>query len=150
MTNPTADRNCKIEVFFDGGCPLCVGEIRLMRFWDRRGRIKFTDIHDASFIAADVGKSHGDLMARMHGRLPDGTWVTGVEVFRRMYAAVGFGPLVWISRWPLIRHVLDIGYTVFARNRLWITGRCESGTCSIRPTSAAPPDTVDANQPADR
>ena len=149
MTNPTADRVGEIEVFFDGGCPLCVGEIRLMRFWDRRGRIKFTDIHDASFVAADVGKSHDELMARMHGRLPDGTWVTGVEVFRRMYAAVGFGPLVWISRWPVIRHVLDIGYTLFARNRLWITGRCDSGTCSIRPP-AVPRDTAPDNRPANR
>ena len=149
MTNPTADRIDEIEVFFDGGCPLCVGEIRLMRFWDRRSRIKFTDIHDASFVAADVGKTHGDLMARMHGQLPDGTWVTGVEVFRRMYAAVGFGPLVWISRWPVIRQLLDWGYTVFARNRLWVTGRCESGTCSIR-RPVEPTDTIPGNRPADQ
>ncbi len=145
MTDPTADRIDEIEVFLDGGCPLCVGEIRLTRFWDRCGRIKFTDIHDASFVAANVGKSHGELMARMHGCLRDGTWVTGVEVFRRMYAAVGFGPLVWISRRPVIRHVLDIGYTIFARNRLWITARCESGMCSLRP-----PVAVETAQPDDR
>ena len=45
------------------------------------------------------------LMAQMHGRLPDGTWLRGVEVFRRMYAAVGFGPLVFLSRLPLISQV---------------------------------------------
>ncbi|MBS0206155.1 MAG: DUF393 domain-containing protein [Planctomycetes bacterium] len=127
-------RSPEIEVFFDGGCPLCVREIRLLRGWDRRGKIKFTDIHAAGFVASDVGKSQDELMARMHGRLPEGTWVTGVEVFRRMYAAVGLGPLVWISRWPVIRQLLDLGYVVFARNRLWITGRCETGTCSIKRT----------------
>ena len=134
MSTSTEIRPAEIEVFFDGGCPLCVREIQLLRSWDQRrqGRIKFTDIHDASFVATDVGKSYDELMAQMHGRLTDGTWVTGVEVFRRMYAAVGLGPLVWISRWPVIRHVLDMGYVVFARNRLWITGRCESGTCSIK------------------
>lgn len=134
MSISTEIRPAEIEVFFDGGCPLCVREIRLLRSWDQRRqrRIKFTDIHDASFVASDVGKSYDELMAQMHGRLTDGTWVTGVEVFRRMYAAVGLGPLVWISRWPVIRQVLDMGYVIFARNRLWITGRCESGTCSIK------------------
>lgn len=129
----------EIEVFFDGGCPLCVREISLIQHWDRRrGRIKFTDIHDPAFDADAVGKTQDDLMAKMHARLPDGTWITGVEVFRRMYAAVGFGPLVWLSRWPGISHMMDLGYTLFARNRLWITGRYESGTCSIHQSHAKP------------
>jgi predicted DCC family thiol-disulfide oxidoreductase YuxK len=123
-----------IEVFFDGGCPLCVREMGLLRKWDRRSRIKFTDIHDPLFVAADVGKSQDELMAQIYGRLPDGTWVIGVEVFRRLYAAVGLGPLVWISRWPVISQLLGVGYKVFARNRLWLTGRCESGTCSLPPS----------------
>ena len=29
------------------------------------------------------------LMDRIHARLPDGTIIDGVEVFRRLYAAVG-------------------------------------------------------------
>ena len=132
MINKTDGCAAEIEVFFDGGCPLCVREIRLLKHWDRLAKIKFTDIHEASFAAADIGKSHEELMARMQGRLPDGTWVSGVEVFRRMYSAVGFGPLVWISRWPLISQLLDVGYIVFARNRLWLTGRCRTGSCSIR------------------
>jgi predicted DCC family thiol-disulfide oxidoreductase YuxK len=125
------DDTSDVEVFFDGGCPLCVREMGLLRKWDRRGRIKFTDIHDPQFVATDLGKSQDELMAQIYGRLPDGTWITGVEVFRRLYAAVGLGPLVWISRWPVISQLLGVGYKVFARNRLWLTGRCESGTCSI-------------------
>ena len=126
-----------IEVFFDGGCPLCVREIGLLRRWDRRNKIKFTDIDAPLFAAADVGKSQDELMAQIYGRLPDGTWVRGVEVFRRLYSAVGLGPLVWISRWPVISQLLGVGYTVFARNRLWLTGRCESGTCALPPSKRA-------------
>jgi predicted DCC family thiol-disulfide oxidoreductase YuxK len=137
MSTSTDACTCEIEVFFDGGCPLCVREIRLLRSWDRKGRIQFTDIDAPAFVAANVGKSQDDLMAQMHGRLPDGTWVTGVDVFRAMYAAVGFGPLVAISRLPGISHLLSLGYAVFARNRLWITGRCDSGTCSIRPDATS-------------
>lgn len=128
----------EFEAFYDGGCPLCVREIGMLRRWDRRQKIKFTDIQAPDFSAADVGKSFEDLMTRMHGRLPDGTWVTGVEVFRRMYAAVGFRPLVWISRCPGISHLMDAGYWLFARNRLWITGRCSTGTCSLHTSHSKP------------
>jgi predicted DCC family thiol-disulfide oxidoreductase YuxK len=72
------------------------------------------------------------LLAEIHGRLPDGTWVTGVEVFRRLYAAVGCRRLVALSRCPGLRHALDIAYRVFARNRLRWTGRCTSSNSSCR------------------
>jgi predicted DCC family thiol-disulfide oxidoreductase YuxK len=119
-----------IEVFFDGGCPLCRREIRFLQRRDRHRRIRFTDLDAPDFRPADVGMTRDALMAQMHGRLSDGTWLTGVEVFRRMYTAIGLGPLVWLSRWPLISHLLDIGYSVFARNRLRLTGRCcTAATC---------------------
>jgi predicted DCC family thiol-disulfide oxidoreductase YuxK len=120
-----------IEVFFDGGCPLCKREVNFLRRWDRREKIRFTDIDASEFQAIQVGKSQEELMAQMHGRLPDGHWVRGVEVFRRLYTAVGFGPLVVLSRWPIISHLLDLGYVVFARNRLRLTGRCTVETCSV-------------------
>jgi predicted DCC family thiol-disulfide oxidoreductase YuxK len=60
----------------------------------------------------------------IHGRLLDGTALEGVEVFRRLYAAVGFRRLAGLSRWPGISHLLELGYRVFARNRLRLTGRC--------------------------
>ncbi len=74
-----------------------------------------------------------ELMAKMHGRLPDGTWIEGVEVFRRLYSAVGLGPLVALSRIPGISHLADLGYRVFAKNRLRLTGRCQDGACEIPP-----------------
>ena len=116
----------EIEVFFDGGCPLCMREIRMLKRWDRRSKIRFTDIDAAEFQAAAVGKTQADLMAQIYGRLPDGNWIRGVEVFRRLYAAVGFGPVVFLTRLPVISQILDLGYTIFARNRLKLTGRCTS------------------------
>jgi len=47
-------------------------------------------------------------MAQMHGRLPDGTWLRGVEVFRRMYAAVSFDPLVFLSL-SVLKHAMRTG-----------------------------------------
>lgn len=134
MTDNT-EKLFDIEVFFDGGCPLCLKEVNLLRRWDLRGKIRFTDIDAPQFLAIQVGKSQGELMAEMHGRLPDGSWVRGVEVFRRLYAAVGFGPLVELTRWPIVSHLLDLGYVIFARNRLRLTGRCSAEACPAGTTA---------------
>jgi predicted DCC family thiol-disulfide oxidoreductase YuxK len=127
-----------IEVFYDGACPLCSREIDMLRRRDRRGRIRFTDIAAREFDAATVGTSWDALMARIHGRLPDGTLVEGVEVFRRLYAAVGFARLVRLSRAPGLSHLLELGYHLFAKNRLRLTGRCEDGACAVH--APHPPD----------
>jgi len=120
-----------IEMFYDGDCPLCMRETRLLGKMDRNQRILFTNIATPGFDASSLGKTQDELMAEMHGRLPDGTWVYGVEVFRRLYAAVGFAPAVWFTRLPVITQLLDFGYRLFAKNRLRLTGRCGEA-CSIR------------------
>ena len=123
--------NWTVEAFFDGECPLCLKEVQLLRRLDRKERIRWTDIASPDFDARSQGKTHEELMAKMHGRLPDGTWIEGVEVFRRLYSAVGLGPLVALSRIPGISHLADLGYRVFAKNRLRLTGRCQEGTCEL-------------------
>ena len=120
-----------VEVFYDGDCPLCMREIRMLTRLDRRGRIKFTNIAAEGFDAASVGLDHATLMAKIHARLPSGELIEGVEVFRRLYEAVGFGPLVAVSRAPGVAQLLDVSYRWFARNRLRLTGRCEAGTCEV-------------------
>jgi len=120
-----------IEPFYDGHCPLCAHEVRVLRRLDRRQRIRFVDIADEGFDAGSVGVPWEALMDRIHGRLPDGTLVEGVEVFRRLYAAVGFGILVAPTRLPGIAQLLDLGYRWFAKNRLRLTGRCADGACEL-------------------
>ena len=120
-----------VEVFYDGGCPVCLREVRLLRRLDRRGSVLFTDIDEPGFEPPRPGPAFDDLMARIHARLPDGSWIQGVEVFRRLYTAVGFGPLVAVSRWPGISHLLDGSYAVFARNRVRWFGRCTTNTCAV-------------------
>jgi len=121
----------RVQVFFDGDCPLCMREIRMLRRRDRHARIVFTDIAAPGFDASAYGKDRDALMARIHGRLPDGAWITGVEVFRQLYAAIGFGWLVAITRVPGISHLVRAGYHVFAKNRLRLTGRCADGSCAV-------------------
>ncbi len=121
----------KVEVFYDGDCPLCLREIKMLRWMDRKKNIRFTDVADPAFRPSDYGKTMQDFMDEIQGRLPDGSWIIGVEVFRRLYAAVGLGPLVALSRLPGVSHGLNLGYRAFAKNRLRLTGRCNSGACEV-------------------
>jgi len=125
-----------IQVFYDGACPLCTREMKMLARRDRRGRIRFTDIAAAGFDAAIYGLSWTALMERIHGRLPDGTIVEDVEVFRRLYAAIGFARLVRVSRAPGISQLLGLAYRVFAKSRLRLTGRCADDACAVHAISA--------------
>lgn len=123
----------EVEVFYDGDCPLCMREIAMLKRKDKQHKIRFTDIAAPDFDAVALGKTYEQLMAQIHGRLPDGTWILGVEVFRRLYAAVGFGWLTAMTRLPLISQLLDVGYWAFAKNRLRFTGRCsaDGAACKV-------------------
>ncbi|MBK7584952.1 MAG: DUF393 domain-containing protein [Myxococcales bacterium] len=125
-------------------------EIRmLMRLDRRRQRIRFTDIARPEFEPEALGMDYESLMRRIHARLPDGSFIDGVEVFRRLYGAVGFGPLVWLSRMPGISHLLGWAYEKFAANRLRWTGRC-TDACELPPRKvrrAIEPEAVTVSSP---
>lgn len=130
-----------VEVFYDGECPLCLREINMLRRLDRKQRIRFSDITAADFDAEALGTTYAALMQRIQARLPSGEWISGVEVFRQLYAAVGFGPVVALTRLPGLRQGLDYAYGRFAENRLKWTGRCTPDGCAIpRPPEAERPD----------
>ena len=104
----------------------------MLRRLDRRHHIRFTNIAASDFRASAFGVSWDELMAEIHGRGPDGEWVKGVEVFRRLYDAAGFESAVRVSRLPVVRQGLDLGYRVFARYRTRLTGRCTDGSCHLK------------------
>ena len=122
-----------IKVLYDGECPLCAREIAFLRRRNRRGLIAFEDIAEPGFDAARYGLDQATVMSRIHGVRPDGAVIEGVEVFRRLYGAVGLGWLVAPTRWPVLRGLFERAYRVFARNRLRWTGRadasCTSASC---------------------
>lgn len=133
-TQPERLSDWEVEVFYDGDCPLCRKEIGMLRRWDKRGVIVFTDIAADGFDPGPLGVPFETLMAEIHGRLPNGQIITGVEVFRRLYSAVGLGWLVAPTRLPVVRHLLDAGYRFFARYRLALTGRrCQGDACQVEP-----------------
>jgi len=125
----------QVKVLFDGGCPLCRREMEALARRDRAGRLALEDIAAPEFDPARYGLTQQAAMDRIHGVLPDGTVIEGMEVFRRAYAAVGLGWLLAPTAWPLLGGLFDRAYRWFARNRLRLTGRaggghaCREGHC---------------------
>ncbi len=116
-----------IKVLYDGACPLCRREASFWRRMDRgRGRVELEDISAPEFEPSRYGLTRTDVMERIHAILPAGTVIEGMEVFRRVYAALGLGWLVAPTGWPLLRPVFDRLYAWFARNRQRLTRRGES------------------------
>jgi predicted DCC family thiol-disulfide oxidoreductase YuxK len=130
----------KLKLLFDGACPFCRLEARVLGRRNRGGALVFEDIAAPGFEAGRYGLTTGQVDAFIHGVLPDGTVVRGLEVFRRAYTAVGLGWLLAPTAWPGLRRVFDAAYRAFARNRVrlgTIFGRgCADGACGL-PTRTA-------------
>lgn len=126
----------EFTILIDGLCPLCRHEGRLLEKLDRgRGRLSVVDITDEGFDPEAMGIAYDSAMGQIHGVTGDGRVVTGMEVFRRAYAATGWGWLWAPTGWPILRPLFDAAYRWFAKHRLTLTGRkaddCADGRCAV-------------------
>lgn len=105
----------KLEVWFDGDCPLCIREISLMRRLDRDGAIAFIDVADGT---GTCPLDRATLLARFHAR-EDGRMLSGAAAFAAMWRAI-----------PLLRPLGQL-----ARNKTVLAGleRLYLGFLKIRP-----------------
>lgn len=123
-TTPTPP-SWKVEMLYDGECPLCLREVNFLRKKDAgRGLVNFVDIADDDYDPAlHGGVDFATAMGRIHAVMADGTVVRNVEVFRRIYSILDMGWLYAPTRWPVIGPVVDKLYDVWADWRLKVTGR---------------------------
>jgi predicted DCC family thiol-disulfide oxidoreductase YuxK len=115
----------KINLLYDGDCPLCVREVNFLQKKDAgRGIVKFTDIADLNYSAEQNGGIDFETaMGRIHAVKADGTIVKNVAVFQEVYDALGIGWLYAPTKWPVIGPVVNKIYDVWADWRLKMTGR---------------------------
>lgn len=73
-----------LVVWFDGGCPLCIREISLMRRLDRRGSIHFIDVASPD---ASCPIDRRALLERFHAS-EDGVMLSGAAAFAAMWRAI--------------------------------------------------------------
>lgn len=115
----------KIELLYDGDCPLCLREVNFLQKRDAgRGLVAFVNIADDDYTpAAHGGVDFETAMGRIHAVMPDGAVIKDVEVFRRTYEVLGVGWVYAATRWPIIGPIVDQIYDIWADYRLTLTGR---------------------------
>jgi len=147
-TSLTADGSLpkwEIRMLYDGGCPLCMREVDMLRQRDAGvGRIDFVDIDQEGYDPAlNAGITFEQAMGSIHAITREGEVVTGMPVFRRLYEVVGLGWVYAVTRLPWVERAASAVYDVWARNRLAVTGRppmeqilaakqsCRDGACDL-------------------
>ena len=104
-----------LTIWFDGSCPLCTREIKLMKRLDRRGAIDFIDV--AASGVADCPVDRAELLARFHAR-ENGVLLSGAGAFAAMWRAIPLlRPIGLLARIPLVLALMERGYVAFLRVR---------------------------------
>ena len=102
-------------LFYDGSCPLCRKEIRLLRRL-QRGDLAFADIH-AQIPHSDRRPNREALLRRLHLRRGDGRWLIGLEANVHAWSHTRFGFLFRPLLWPGIRTLATGIYQRWADRR---------------------------------
>lgn len=125
-TETFAERDSKdrLELLYDGDCPICKQEICMLQKMDRHSQIKYVNIAAREYAAKEHGGVDYDTaMAQMHAIDGKGNLLTGLSAFAALYAKSGMTMLSTFLRIPFVRSLLTPAYALFAEKRLWLTRR---------------------------
>jgi predicted DCC family thiol-disulfide oxidoreductase YuxK len=111
----------KLEVYYDGACPLCAREMAVYQRRAAAAPIKWVDIGSDTGANPGTDLSRQEALARLHVRLADGTLVSGAAAFIELWRHVpGFG---WLSKClavPPFGFLAEMAYRAFlVVRKLW-------------------------------
>lgn len=125
----------RLTIFFDGGCPLCVHEMRKLRSLDKQQRMQYVDIHAPGFSERYPQINRDAANTILHAENEQGEILYGLDVTHAAWSLVGRGWMTAPLRWPGLRWVCDKAYLFFARNRYRIskllTGKSRCDDCRL-------------------
>ena len=114
----------KLTILYDGGCPLCLGEVNFLQRRDLGKKLKFVDVNEVTYSAEQFQNiTYRQAMERIHAIRRDGTVITNVAVFREAYQLINLGWIYRPTTWPLLGSFIDWLYNIWAVNRLRMTRR---------------------------
>ncbi|MEO9635556.1 MAG: DUF393 domain-containing protein [Parasphingorhabdus sp.] len=104
----------KIIIWYDGGCPLCLREIAMVRRLDKNDAIDFVDLTSPN-ISCPLDRTF--MLNRFHAQ-ESGVLLSGAAAFAAMWRAVPLlRPLGLAARIPGVLSILETGYRLFLNVR---------------------------------
>jgi predicted DCC family thiol-disulfide oxidoreductase YuxK len=119
-------------VLYDGRCRFCRSQVAILRRLDLGRTLEFTSLHNPSVGHDFPELAHDDLLAQMVVVDKAGLARGGADAVRYLSRRL---PLLWPLAVPLhVPGTLPLWaaiYRFIARNRMWIAGSCDDGTCKL-------------------
>ena len=104
----------KLSVYYDGGCPLCMKEIRYYRRKDTGNKISWIDITRSDEQDLGPGLDKEVALKRFHARSPSGELYSGGRAFAEVWLNLpGFRALGKLSNTTLVGGALEYLYRGF-------------------------------------
>jgi predicted DCC family thiol-disulfide oxidoreductase YuxK len=125
----------QLTFFYDGQCPLCMKEIRMLNSWNTSGSVIFVNLLSAeemiAFSEVDIDDAQRSLLAMTS----DGVILRGVDATYAVWAALGKGYWMAPLNWRWLRPITLLAYRIFARYRhqlaFLLTGQRRCASCEL-------------------
>ncbi|MEI8124545.1 MAG: DUF2878 family protein [Parachlamydiaceae bacterium] len=118
------DSETNLKLLYDGECPICKREICILQKKDSQTKIKFIDISSKKFSPFENNNiDYNTAMSQIHAIDCKGNLLVGLPAFAAVYARCQLLVTSTLLRIPFIKRTLKPLYTLFAKKRLWLTGR---------------------------
>ncbi|MBE0511188.1 MAG: DUF393 domain-containing protein [Chromatiales bacterium] len=116
-TESPQDTDSKLQVFYDGDCPLCAKEINIYRGLDSHTPIHWRDISKES-DKLPAGVTQETLLKRFHVIDSQGQLQSGANAFIALWASLpGWRWLARLAAIPGVRPLMEVSYRGFLRIR---------------------------------
>ncbi|MEI8365425.1 MAG: DUF2878 family protein [Parachlamydiaceae bacterium] len=126
-----ADRDTRthLKLLYDGDCPICKKEICILQKKDSQTQITFVDISSKEFAPLEHNNiDYNTAMGQIHAIDVKGNCLVGIPAFAAVYARCQLLVISTLLRIPFVKIILKPLYTLFAKKRLWMTGRMNTNT----------------------
>ena len=109
-----------LTIFYDASCPMCAGEMRVLKARDRGNRLALVDCSAPEFEEDELlgdGLRRSDLMNLIHARDAHGRWFVGPDALALAYGAAGLETMAHFWGSSRLRPWLGRLYPWIARHR---------------------------------
>lgn len=99
-------------LFYDGQCPLCAKEIKLLSRW-KSNRLSLVDLHKQT----DLPSNKNEMLSVLHYQTENGDYLMGLDASVAAWSHTRIGFLLRPLRWLFIKPLADRLYKFWAQKR---------------------------------
>lgn len=116
-----------LKLLYDGECPICKREICFLQKKNIQNKVNFIDISAKEFSSFENNNiDYNTAMSQIHAIDSKGNLLVGIAAFAAVYASCQQLVISTLLRIPFLKIILKPLYSLFAKKRLWLTGRLNS------------------------